>query len=468
MRITFLMEQADMSGGTRVVAIYARLLAELGHRVTVLSLPVAPRTTREWLSYIRRIKKLPPPIRQPKSHFDGAGIDHRILPSHAGGFPDDLIPDGDILMATWWETVRWVENAPKSKGAKVHLVQHYEDWGWRKEGLDDSYRAPLKKICVSQWLQDLLRERFSRDSWLIPNGVDTGQFTAPPRGKQATPTVGMMWSPVAFKGCDYTLDAFCMARKNIPSLRLIAFGADDPDRALPEGTTFTRQPAQDKIKDYYAACDAWLFGSRTEGFGLPLLEAMACRTPLIATHAGAAPELVAEGGGVMVDMNDPADMARQIERIANLPDAQWRQMSDLAHASAQKRTWPENGRLLERVLTDILAGALPPAVDDCLTIDALDSAAKRIAGDARLAADGRGQSNILALNAARPNRDILPPTGPADAADSQGFRGPTDASDARPTAMAASASASIGASISAAASFASGDSLARSRKGQAS
>src|ERR1700678_3481193 len=97
MRITFLFEQADLSGGTRVVAIYAKLLMAMGHRVTVLSLPVQRRTPREWLSYVRRLKTTPPPILQPHSHFDGTEIDHRLLKSHAKGFPDSLIPDGAVL-----------------------------------------------------------------------------------------------------------------------------------------------------------------------------------------------------------------------------------------------------------------------------------------------------------------------------------------------------------------------------------
>jgi glycosyltransferase involved in cell wall biosynthesis len=165
----------------------------------------------------------------------------------------------------------------------------------------------------------------------------------------------MVYSPVAFKGCDHIIEAYFRAKKNIPELRLVCFGAEHPWRELPEGTIYTRQPAQDKIREQYAACDAWLFGSRTEGFGLPLLEAMACRTPLIATPAGAAPELIAEGGGVLVDMNDPSDMARQIERVVKLPDDQWRRMSDAACATAQNRTWEQNARLLERTLNQILA-----------------------------------------------------------------------------------------------------------------
>jgi len=42
---------------------------------------------------------------------------------------------------------------------------------------------------------------------------------------------------------------------------------------------------------------------------LPILEAMACRTPVIGTPAGPAPELLGAGGGILVRPEDPADMA---------------------------------------------------------------------------------------------------------------------------------------------------------------
>jgi glycosyltransferase involved in cell wall biosynthesis len=110
------------------------------------------------------------------------------------------------------------------------------------------------------------------------------------------------------------------------------------------------RPAQDQIKNIYGKCDVWLVGSRSEGFGLPILEAMACRTPVISTPTGAAPELTAPGGGVLVPMDDPSAMAKEIQRIVQLPDEQWRAMSDIAHQTATKYTWEDATTLFEAAL----------------------------------------------------------------------------------------------------------------------
>jgi len=111
------------------------------------------------------------------------------------------------------------------------------------------------------------------------------------------------------------------------------------------------------LKSIYGACTGWLFGSRREGFGLPILEAMACRTPVIATPAGAAPELIDRGGGMLVKPEDPADMARAIEHIHALSETEWRDMSDLAYATAANYTWDDATDAFERALQSVIERA---------------------------------------------------------------------------------------------------------------
>src|SRR5205085_7399019 len=191
---------------------------------------------------------------------------------------------------------------------------------------------------------DLARDRFGdNEVSLVPNSVDLLQFQSPPRGKQEVPTAGLMYSLVSFKGCEVSLKAFEMASKVVPRLKLVSFGYRDPvpELPLPPGAQFVRQPAQNALRDIYGQCDMWLFSSRSEGFGLPLLEAMACRTPVIATPAGAAPDLLAGGGGILVPRDDSAGMARAIEKITAMPEGAWREMSDKAYATASRYTWDD-------------------------------------------------------------------------------------------------------------------------------
>jgi glycosyltransferase involved in cell wall biosynthesis len=79
---------------------------------------------------------------------------------------------------------------------------------------------------------------------------------------------------------------------------------------------------------------------RSDGFGLPI----------IGTPAGAAPELQACVGGILVKPKDPEDMAKAIEQICQLSDAQGRAMSKTAGEKVINYTWEDATNLFEAAL----------------------------------------------------------------------------------------------------------------------
>ena len=118
---------------------------------------------------------------------------------------------------------------------------------------------------------------------------------------------------------------------------------------------FELRPAQARIREIYASCDAWAWGSRIEGFGLPILEAMACRTPVVATPAGAAPSLLAKGGGILVAHEDPSAMSDALVSLAMGDAQEWRRYSEAAHETAVDNTCDKAAERFE--------GALARAID---------------------------------------------------------------------------------------------------------
>jgi glycosyltransferase involved in cell wall biosynthesis len=73
---------------------------------------------------------------------------------------------------------------------------------------------------------------------------------------------------------------------------------------------------QRDLAPIYAGATAFCYPSFTEGFGLPVLEAMAQSTPVI-TSSGTSTEEIAEGAGLLVDPNDPASIAAALGRVLN-------------------------------------------------------------------------------------------------------------------------------------------------------
>ena len=90
------------------------------------------------------------------------------------------------------------------------------------------------------------------------------------------------------------------------------------------------------------AADVCCVPSLAEGFGLPALEAMACRTPLVATRYGGTPDLVTPGeSGYLVDVDDAETLAMRALDVLSMREREWSRMSEAAHRAAHSHTWAD-------------------------------------------------------------------------------------------------------------------------------
>lgn len=356
MRINFLLPPVDMSGGIRVVALYAQWLQEHGHEVVLISQPSSATPLRQKVRSVLKGKGWPPTSAPRVSHLDGLNLDHRVLDSHRPPLDED-VPDGDVLIATWWETAHWAAALDKSKGTKVHFIQHHEVFPYLPlDSVHAAYRLPLHKIVVATWLKDIMRDMYGDlNCDVVPNSVDKTQFHAQPRTKQARPTVGFLYHEMPLKGLDVTLAVLDRLRRVIPNLRVLCFGSSPPSRANPlmKGVKFFLSPPQAAIRNIYALCDVWLTCSRTEGFNLPAMEAMACRTPVVSTPAGWPAEAVRDGyNGVLAGVGDVNALARGVWHILGLEEAAWAQYSQNAYATVENSSWDRSARMFEEALVN--------------------------------------------------------------------------------------------------------------------
>jgi glycosyltransferase involved in cell wall biosynthesis len=347
----------EVSGGARIIAGHAQRLAARGHDVLI----VAPRPGRASLK--QKVKALigAEALPRKRAHIMLADVPLHV-PTHHGPIEKDDVPDADVIIATWWETAEWIRGFSPQKGAKVHFIQHFEAFPEMPvERVNAVWRLPFFKIAVAQWLIDLGRERFGIEQMaLVPNSVDHELFNAHGRSKGPQPTVGFLFHKAPFKDVATTLKAVARVRQARPEVRLVSFGAVMPDPGdLPMATEFDYLPSQEQIANIYARCDAWLSTSRSEGFNLPPLEAMASGCPAVCSKTGRPLEIIEDGtNGHLVDAGDPEAFADATLRILSLPDADWKRMSDAARRSVAHPTWDESNSLFEQALIRVLAGRL--------------------------------------------------------------------------------------------------------------
>ena len=302
MRIAFLAPHVRIAGGVRAILTYADRLAGRGHEVSIL-LPAGSRW-RAW----RRNRTAASPDWMP-------GLRARLhwLPR----FDPARLPDGDALVATAWQTADAVAQAPARCGAKAYLVQHYESlYHGEPARVDATYRLPLRKICISTWLAEVMREKFGAVAEVLVTPVDPALFHPVPN-EQADHRlrVLMLHHDYAWKGVADGLEAVARVRARHPELCLVGFGVKAPRGASPYDEFHADLP-QERLAWLYSRCPIYLCPSWDEGLGMPPMEAMACGAALVTYDNGGCRDYARDGDTALVaPRRDVEALGRALARM---------------------------------------------------------------------------------------------------------------------------------------------------------
>lgn len=243
---------------------------------------------------------------------------------------------------------------PRTLHRKLYylLIMGLEGW------IYPNFRVRL--AAVSHLAAGQLAEHFQRtDAAVIPNAVDGGKFYPVARQQARSSArnrldlaatdfvlllIGNDWKN---KGLDVLLQALALCR-NLP-LRLLVVGKDDRrgyeeslrQLGLAERVRFA-EPSPDVVQ-FYAAADAYVGPSLEDAYGLPVLEAMACGLPVIASARGGASEVITDrkDGLVLRNPEDSQELAEHLRRLASDKNLCAR-LGEAAAATAREHTWDRN------------------------------------------------------------------------------------------------------------------------------
>jgi glycosyltransferase involved in cell wall biosynthesis len=159
------------------------------------------------------------------------------------------------------------------------------------------------------------------------------------------------------------IEAFARLIKSEPKLphRLIIagqdtwFGARVREAARKSGVgdriSFTGFVSDEDLLRLYNACDCFVFPSFYEGFGIPILEAMACGRAVVCANTSAMPE-VADGAGLLFDPIRPDEIARALRDV--LIDGELRsRMERLGLQRAAGFSWQKSAQLTLQVYEQV-------------------------------------------------------------------------------------------------------------------
>lgn len=213
------------------------------------------------------------------------------------------------------------------------------------------YGVPL--IAVSRFLFDQLQSCGVDRLYLVPNGVDPTVFRPITRIEDRGPVIGMTYVPKSWKDPWTGLEALSRVKHVKPECRIILFGPTRQRAKIDFQITFhSRVPAL-QMPDIYNQCSIFVSSSRSEGFCLPILEAMACGCAVVATDSGGLRDFAVHGETAFVV--PPGDAQAIAEAVLCLLEESDRRLK-LARKGlemAQKMNWDDSVTRLEHVLHEI-------------------------------------------------------------------------------------------------------------------
>src|SRR5712671_1683776 len=224
------------------------------------------------------------------------------------------------------------------------------------------YRRPAVSLSsVSGLVGSQLAEYFQRsDVVVIPNSVDTTRFSCSQRKELRVSArdlfrvsssdfvlllIGNDWKK---KGFDCLLAASAACREL--SLKLLVVGSDR--RAQYEAMARNLGLAEDRVlfldaapdvMQFYAAADAYVGPSLEDAYGLPILEAMACGLPVIASSRAGVSEIIThrKNGMILHNPQDAGELAELLRELCASPRF-CEQIGREAALTAAEQTWDRN------------------------------------------------------------------------------------------------------------------------------
>jgi glycosyltransferase involved in cell wall biosynthesis len=225
------------------------------------------------------------------------------------------------------------------------------------------YKNPRVSLAaVSTLVASQLENYFERkDVRVIPNGVDVEAFSPIRRlARRASAREHFHLATDDFTllliGNDLKKKGFDALLRALPKLaelpwKLLVVGSDEIEPyknvlhniAMSNRVTFL--PPSPDVLQFYAAADAYVGPSLEDAYGLPVLEAMACGLPVLASSRAGVSEIIRDGinGIILRDPRDTADLLSALRRLVTDP-LFCRSLGENAASTAQDHGWDRNAQ----------------------------------------------------------------------------------------------------------------------------
>ncbi len=375
MKVCFLLHQGNMySGGQGVyTAQVTRELARQGHEVHLIVGPPWPETDPAVTVHRVPSYSVYRLLETQRMFFYGRPLREVLHPLNLYELASSRAGQFSVMSAFSWRAfMRWRELQAEHRFDIVHDVQSlgYGSWMIHASGMPmvANIHHPLSIDRLNQvqqargtrmkirkamfypfFMQEVVARRMDRiitgshnsrasvqrafalrDEQIttIHDGVDTAVFRPLELARRPNSLLYVGNSDDRNKGARYLLEAAGMLRDRAVDFHLAFVDRRNAELAprmvselgLGDRVTFTGRLSTDELVRAYNEAQVMVSPSLYEGFGLPAAEAQGCGTPVVATTAGAFPEVIADDEtGILVPPADARALADAIQRLLSDP-----------------------------------------------------------------------------------------------------------------------------------------------------
>ena len=371
MRVAMLTYSTRPRGGVVHALKLAERLRALGVDITLYSLA---RKDDPLVSsgYFRRVS-VPYKIFQYEWHPELITRLESMIDAYSVGLPKDMdiYHAQDCVGGTALARIRANGDLPAPVFRTIHHVDDFAEprlFEFEKRAVA---HADFRFV-VSEYWQKVLKDEYGYTSLISYNGIDVSDFSPLPARKSSAPTVLFVGGLEPRKGLEFLVRAMKTIIKELPGARLIAIaktgfrGVDEvgsfrslsEELGVADRINFRESISQEELLQCYSESDLLAMPSRTEGWGLALMEAMACGRPVVASRVGGIPELVRDGlDGILVDAGDVDALARAIVRLLKNPELRTK-MGAAGAKRVREFSWDSTARVVLDAYEEALVRSL--------------------------------------------------------------------------------------------------------------
>jgi glycosyltransferase involved in cell wall biosynthesis len=333
MRIVFVTTGLDRAGAEMQIRDLAVAYTARNHSVTVISLTRPKALVQDFAHHAIALHDLgldaakKSPVSFILAIFTARRLIQQLRPDivHAHMVHANLFSRLARALGGWPPLICTAHN--------IHEGGRLRDWAYRLTNSFSSLNTTISKAATERFVSDRV---FPAGTTLtVRNGIDVSKFQPRAARTMQNEDAVFRWICVGrlHEQKDYPTLLRAMAQVPNCSLSIYGVGAllaslHNLTGELGLGDRVQFLGAKDGIEFLMPNYDGFVLASAWEGFGLVVAEAMACELPVVATRSGGPQEILGEteSAGFLVDPRAPAALARAMQRMMALPEAERRGM----------------------------------------------------------------------------------------------------------------------------------------------